>query len=590
MHSRVSGFWPGVLLLGWAAGVFAVADDLFDRVEMLSESGATQLALNILETEQPSVDDIDAWQRAERLRIGIYAGQGDWDALAARLDRIPAELPLIHQHRLLTHAVELMLQSGEGGRSRKYLRELIWRSSGDSTQIAHWRRLVIRGYLQEGLLEDARTAMSRYQREYAPTDQDWSYLYGLTLLKSGAFEQAAARLSLVQFDRARALMWLARLRGGTDDPLTVIEQADALYAKIKEADDQPIAMQRLWALQAEAGEAAGDAQLRVKALEKLFSRVLKEDAELSQKFTPGDLWQAYDLLGAEIGNRDNLLVGDTEAWLMRAAELKTRNKYDARAIYAFLAMRASDSEQRDRLHGNFYDLLRDVDLELVGLSVYTDPGRFPEIEDIPPSVRHRIVRYAVQTRNLGLAAEMARDLTAPLAGQSPDEWNLIRARLAIYSGDLASGQALLDDLIRARTLLPDDLADRILQLVFDLQNVDQHDRALMLFRLIQERAQSAKIRREIFFWIGESLKAKGEYDNAAEYYIKSASYGGNHGDVWGRSARYHAAEALAEAGMVQDARDIYTDLQQEVTDPGQFMSLERKLQELWLRNQQPVSN
>ena len=81
-------------------------------------------------------------------------------------------------------------------------------------------------------------------------------------------------------------------------------------------------------------------KLRVKALEKLFSRPLREDADLPAEFTPEDLWRAYERLGEEVGNRENLLFGDAEAWFERAADLRAGNKYDARAVYALLAMRA----------------------------------------------------------------------------------------------------------------------------------------------------------------------------------------------------------------------------------------------------------
>ena len=45
-------------------------------------------------------------------------------------------------------------------------------------------------------------------------------------------------------------MWLARLRASADEPRTVIREADALYTRVKLNDDQPVAMQRVWSLQA----------------------------------------------------------------------------------------------------------------------------------------------------------------------------------------------------------------------------------------------------------------------------------------------------------------------------------------------------
>ncbi len=571
--------------LGGCAETRADSDDLFQRVELLSASGAPQLALKILGSGQPPVEQTEDWVRAEQLRLGIYKQQGAWDALSDRIERMPAELPLIYQHRIVTHAVEILLQSGRGSQSRKYLRELIWRGSGDSIQISYWRRLLIQSYLLDGRLVDAQIAMDRYQKEYAPTDQNWSYLYGLTLLKSGSFAQAASQFSMVQNDRARALNGLSRLRSGVDKPDAVIKQSEALYQRVKQTDDKPIVMQRIWSLQAEAAGDAADKILRVKALEKLFSRPLLADAELPVEFTPADLWQAYRALGTDIGNRENLLVGDTEAWLSSAKKIKFKNKYGARAVYALLAMVAKGSGQKDRLHGEFYDILRRADLEYVAVSLYTDKSMFKTIGDTPPSVRHRIVRYAIQKREINLAAAMAQDLTTTYADQNPDEWKLIRARLAIYSGDLSGGGALLDQLVRSKVSLEEDLANRIMQLVFDLQSVDQYEQAYELLLIIRERVSSKIQKREIYFWMADSLKGMSQYPRAAELYIRSATSGGKDFDMWAQTARYHAAGALALAGMLADARAMYEGLLRVTTDSGRVNTIERKIQDLWLQEQ-----
>ncbi len=589
MWSKSSRFGLSVILLLCGlcghADSHADNDDLFQRVALLTANGATQLALRALDNGQPPVEQTEDWVRAEQLRLAIYRKQGAWDALTGRLERMPAELPLINQHRIVTHAVEMLLQSERGGQSRKYLRELIWHGSGDSIQISHWRRLLIRSYLLDGRLIDAQIAMERYQKEYAPTDQNWLYLYGLTLLKSGSFRQAAAQFSLVQNDRARALSGLSRLRSGVDKPEDVIKQSAALYERVKRSDDEPIVMQRVWSLQAEAADKSSDKTLRVKALEKLFSRPLQTDVEHPVEFSPADLWRAYRALGADIGNRENLLVGDTDAWLRSAIKIKSGNKYAARAIHALLAVEAEGSGQKDRLHGEFYDILRGADLEYVAISLYTDRSMFETIGDTPPSIRHRIVRYAVQKRQINLAASMAQDLTATYAGQDPDEWKLIRARLAIYSGDLAGGTVLLDQMVRSKVSLEENLASRIMQLVFDLQSVDQYAQAYELLLIIQERVDSQKQKRELHFWIADSLKGMEQYAQAAESYIRSASSGGDNFDMWGQTARYHAAEALALGGMLADARAMYEGLLQVITDPGRVISVERKIQDLWLQEQ-----
>lgn len=583
MPSRPLQLVLGILIYSCGLLVHAGTDELLQRVDLLTANGATQLALRILDSGQPSIEDTENWLRAEQSRFAIYRQQQDWDALIRRLDLIPAELPLIHQHRILTNAVEILLRAGRGAQSRRYLRELIWRGSGDSVQVSYWRRLIIRSYLVEDQLDDARIAMRGYQAEYAPTDQSWSYLYGLTLLKSDEFQQAAAQLSSVQSERAVTLRLLSLLRAGSDQK-DVVDQAKSLYEKLASRDEyDPIVMQRLWIAQAEAAEMMPDYTLRVKSLEKLFSRALKTDVELPMAQAPADLWQAYRVLASDIGNRDNLLVGDSVSWLQRALKLKTKNRFGARSIYALLAMESADPEQRDEYHGLFYDVLRDADLEFVAVSLYTDPVTFESIDDIPHSVRHRIVRYAVQKRKIALAAQMAQNLTTTYAGQNPDEWKLIRARLAIYGGDPEGGEKLLRELVRPAVSFNEDMAGRIMQLLFDLQSVGLHEDSYELLKMMQDRVVSQEQKREIYFWLGDSLKGMQQYIQAAESYLKSATYGGQDFDMWGQTARYHAAEALAEGGLLEDAREMYKGLLKITADPTRVMSLEKKMQDLWLR-------
>ena len=574
----------GILLLGSAAGAQANPDDLFERVNLLAENGATQLALKLLDGSQPPVEDTENWLRAEQTRFSIFRKQGDWEKLTRRLDKVPAELPSIHQHRLFTHAVEVLLKSGQGIEARKYLRDLIWRGSGDSVQISYWRRLLIRSYLIQDQIADAQIAMSRYQREYAPTDQNWSYLYGLTLLKSGSFEQAAAQLSLVQNARARVLGLLSRLRAGADSAQDVLDQAKSLYKKSSSNKDEQddIVLQRILSVQVEAAREVGNNALEAKTLEKLFSRPLQPDVELPVEHTATELWQAYQTLGTELGNRNNLLVGDDEAWLQQATKIKKKNSVGTRSIYALVATGSNGIQQKDEYHGLLYDSLKESDLYYVAISLYTDPSTFASVDDIPHSVRHRIVRYAVQQRNIKLAASMAQDLTSTYAGQSPEEWKLIRANLAIYSGDVERGERILRELIEPAESFEPDIANRIVQLLFDLQSVDRYETAYELFKMMQERVVSKEQKREMYFWIGDALKGMGQYAQAAESYIRSAVYGDQDFDIWGQTARYHAAEALTQEGMLEDARKMYEGLLRVTTDPSRVMSLQRKMQDLWL--------
>ena len=119
---RASRYTFGALLAISGLCAYADTDDLFDRIDLLTANGATQLALQILEANPPPVERTDDWLRAERLRFAIYGEQGRWDSLIGRLDRIPAQLPLLQQHAVLTHGVEALLQSDLSAETRRYLR------------------------------------------------------------------------------------------------------------------------------------------------------------------------------------------------------------------------------------------------------------------------------------------------------------------------------------------------------------------------------------------------------------------------------------------------------------------------------------
>jgi tetratricopeptide (TPR) repeat protein len=119
--------------------------------------------------------------------------------------------------------------------------------------------------------------------------------------------------------------------------------------------------------------------------------------------------------------------------------------------------------------------------------------------------------------------------------------------------------------------------------LFDLQAVDRHEEALRLLEALNARAQNEKLRRELLYWIADSQNALKHYQTAAELYLRSATFGGASGeDPWGHTARFHAAEALGRAGLVEDARRVYLKLHDVTPDPRQRAQIERQIQQLWL--------
>ena len=56
-----------------------------------------------------------------------------------------------------------------------------------------------------------------------------------------------------------------------DEPVKIIRQAEKLYKNARASSEpDPIVLQRIWSLQAEAADQSADKAVHVKALEKLF--------------------------------------------------------------------------------------------------------------------------------------------------------------------------------------------------------------------------------------------------------------------------------------------------------------------------------
>lgn len=558
------------------------------RIELMLKTGAYDLALRRIDSIQADTTDIGKWLEWEKLRLELYQKRKEWDRLAERLINLPPDVPEIQRHEIMTHAAELLLASGNGDRVREILRSLIWRSGGDSRQLEYWRRLVVRSYIVDESTHDARIAMTLYEREYLPRDADWNYLFAQVLLRQGDDEAAAQRLGSAQEPASRVLRLLARLRAGVDDPALVLERSAEIRGRLPE--DSPLAA-ATWAVTAEAATLAADSETRVDALEQLFN-----GPGLPPEFTlfdlaPVDLWAAYEDLGTQLGNEENLLFGDPEPWMALAGGLKGEGSaLRARALNAAVARQSRTEEEREPLHLALYERLQEAGLQRLSVQLYAPGKEFGSVAEVPDSVRHRIVAYAIGRRDLSLAARFARHLAAPGADQTQIQWDLIRSRLALYAGEFDQSESILRALILSRQEFDREVADRVLQPIFDLQSVGHGAAAFELLQYMYDRVVTEKQKREVLLWMGDARKSEEEYEIAAEYYLRSAFAGSGPYDEWGQSARYHTAEALVDARLYEDARRIYEQLLTEVGEGKRAAALQRRLQELWVEKQELTQN
>jgi len=576
----------GLLLLLFTALLNARPVDTASLNELtrLARAGAPQLALRRMDAEQPPVaEDLAAWSAWEQERLQILAGQKLDQVLIQRVDALPASVDADFRRFALTLKAESQLQLNQAERARATLRNLLWSTSAASrTEQAHWRQLVIRSYVLEDRSEDAHLALVRYRQDFGDEEPQLRWLNAQVMLQSGHAEAAYKLLQQDQSPRGRFLCYTAELRTRPRQAARIAELAVDRAGKV-----QPASLQgAFWALAAQAAGQAGKPLQRIRYLEHALS--LPVDRQLIHgviSYTADQLWDAYLSAGKRIGNDEQKLLGNDEDWYFPATEVIEKDPLRARILFSVLTKYGSSPQRRSVAHDYLVSLLdklpRGKDLTR---HLYLDSARYAEVDRLPPVIRYRLIDEALERGDLDTASRLMAGLAEPPDGSDHFEWDLRRARVAIYTGDINAGVKLLQQLLQGEPQTWDKpRVDRLLQVIFDLQTVKQHAHALTLFRTLLDKPLDQQQRREILFWMAESLQGLKHYDEAAYLYLKSATLMDPTAmDPWAQTARYRAAKALVAAGLPGDARRIYTLLLRASKDASRKAVLQNELQRLHL--------
>ncbi len=573
-----------VLVIAGLSVAPAVADDLLREISSLARGGTPHLAIRLMDQHQPSVQsNPQAWMRWERERIYINELQRDWSAVLARLERLPKDLPREFATWAETKMAVAEIELGRSRQARERLARLIWaeRPEMRGEHLSAWRRLIIRSYLTGDRIADAQMAMLRYHLDYGDEGEEWRLLRARVLLRGGRPEDAAELLKGIDAPEAVALGLLARSRSGQIMPADLRKAAERL---LKAEDlDSGVAYQ-LWGTLAESAKRENRWQEWVLALEEAVMRAHQTLVGDSPVQPDADaLWSGYETYAQQLANERQLLVGNFEAWFALADAIEKKQTVGARSLYGYLALNESDPSSRLEAHDRLVKLLVDRQaLELVR-ELYLNSQHFPDMTAVPKLARYALAELAISEGDIALASSLMSGLDVAPEGSDAISWDLRRARVLILGGRQAEGIVVLRQLLHTQDNWSPELVDRINQVLFDLQTLGEHQVAYELFEAVLGRVDDPKLAREVIFWMAESLAAQGRSVEAARLYLKSAMLPGPHAlDPWAQTARYRAAEALAEAGLRDDARVLYDGLLAATTEPDRKAALRRAIQQLWL--------
>ena len=585
LHAQLTQYPSATLTLDEASGnQFA-----FDQVNALLAAGAYGLAERHLINQRPPISRKAAWMRWEQRLWSLYLARSRWQALIERISSLPADLPARFLHEAGVNQVAAHLKLNQPEKARELAVQLLWKNDVVSTRVAadiaaNLRRLIVSSYLVEGLSNEARIASLRFQREFNPTDETWLSIYARTLLKTGRPDLVTRELASSTLPSMRQLLAISRLRDGSLTPNQVIDLS-LPNARSAESDDKEA--RNWWSIVAEAAKMANNPTIRVLSLEEALS--LPSDA--STEYVPVDistdaLLAAYDelVVSSDLKSR---LVEDDE-WISEGDRTSGDFPAVSRAIFAYVARNGLDLNQVELANGKLALSLVNAGMERLMFRLYGNLGAIAGFQSLPDELVYSLADQAIEKSLLRRAAALTKHLKIPPNNISPDEWQLRQARLAIFSKDIDRANRILQEWIMSKPQIAEDEADRMLQLVFDLQAIDEHVMASALLAQLHGQLAAPRQKREVYFWKADSLMAQKQYESAAENYLASASTFGDINDLWGQSARVKAADAMLEAGLIDDARSVYQTLLDVTTDRARRSELTQRLQKLWLK--QPVEN
>ncbi|VAW75826.1 hypothetical protein MNBD_GAMMA15-2510 [hydrothermal vent metagenome] len=580
-------FCAGLFVALWLLSPVSNANDMsvLRELSQLASGGAPQLALQRMDAEQPvfTENPVD-WMTWERERLQILRHRHMDVVLVERVKALPVDVDDNFLHFARSLSVESQLQLDEVPAALANVRALIWQhgAHAEAAHLEQWRRLVVRAYVRENQVEDARLALLRYKQDYGEDNSEWRWLSARVLLQSGHARSALTLLEGAGEPRGRFLYQVAALADGESEAIQIAENAASQAANAV----VPGLKRSWWSLAARAAARAEKPYDEIRYLE--FALALPADAELTLLFPEVHadyLWERYLGLGQQIGNEEQRLLGNDDDWYFPATEAMEKNPLRARIFFAVLAEYAGNDQRRSLAHEYLVDLLDELpEGKQLVRALYLNAARYADANQLPPVVRYRLIDEALESGELDTASRLMAGLSEPPGGQGRFEWTLRRARVAIYAGDVPAGIELLKQLLDAEaTEWSSKRADRLLQILFDLQTVQQHQKALDLFGALLEKPLEAQLRRELLFWMAESLQALEQFDQAAYLYLKSATLiDAQAMDPWAQTARYRAAKALAKAGLLGDARQIFSSLMRATRDASRKAVLNSEIQRLKL--------
>ena len=554
-----------LLLFACVSPVLAAAAEDPSVVRRMMDAGATELAVTRIEALQPRDAAAPLWAEWEGLRCEALARLNRHAQLSARVKALPAQVAAALDV-CFVEAARAALAQNEPQTARVHAARVLWQGNASAAAARNARLTVIESYIAERRGDDAFRSMLRFQQDYQPLDRATAERFAEALLDLGLDREAVNWLG--RSDEVSPTRLRLQLRGATLAPEAVITQARAALVRNPDAG--------YWRSIHEAAVRSRNRSLEIEALERLLqlaeTRNERAWSEAAQR-----LWQTYAATAGEIGNREQLLVGDDGAWADYGARRLGSDAYLSRAFYGYLAQRAQNADIRRNAQLQLAFSLYSAKLDYAALRLMQRIGS--EVESLDAQTRYLLGTIASNHNEAELALRLWKGLGAP-ANVTADEWQIRLARTALQAGDAETSAGALKRMFAGRTGLSPELAQSALELAQEMLDLRKLDQAQSVYELVAGLTNDSRA-REALFGLGRAYELKGDAVAAAGAYLRSALLlQGASYDALAFQARLLAAINLMRAGLKDDARAQFEWLLKNAKDPALIEAARRGLNRL----------
>ena len=548
-----------------AASALAAAPEDPTAVRAMLSAGARELALAQIQELQPRDTAHPRWADWEGLRCEVLARLNRGEALLARVAAIAPERLTAPLNTCLVEAARASLALNDPSSARAHAAKLLWQTKASDDDARAARLAVIESYVAERRGDDAFRSMLRFQQDHQPLEPRTAERFAEALLDLGRDTEA---LNWLRSDGITPARLVLQLRSRMLAPEAVITQARAALARAPEAG--------YWRAIHEAAVRTRNGALQVEALERLLQSADTRNGS-AQSEAAQRLWQAYVSTAAEIGNREQLLMGDDGAWADYAARRLGPDPFLSRSFYAYLAQRSQNPDIRRNAQLQLAYSLYSAGLDNAALRAMQRIGF--EIDALDEQTRYLLGTIASKHNDAALTLKLWDGLPTP-PNVNAIEWQLTLARTALQAGDAAGSAETMKRLLADRKSVTPQLAQRVLELGQEMLDMRTTDAAQTVYELLVPLSTDAHA-REALFGLGRANELGGEPVRAAGYYLRSALLvQAAAPDALAFQARLLAALNLMRAGLRDDARAQFEWLVKNAKEPALIEAAKRGLNRL----------